>query len=87
MFPYAMPFKAAPSMQTRILRALQGRSIRSQTTLGAEVGILFREQREFNTALGELLRAGSVIETKNQIPGTGLQGPPVFEYTYRLGEK
>jgi hypothetical protein len=40
--------------------------------------------QRMNAELYFLICDSRVIETKNQLPGTGHEGPPVFEYVYTL---
>lgn len=84
-FPFAAE-PSGPSMRQRILRALAMGPITGQTALIAEVskgGWTPRDQRDFNAALTIAISDGEVSETKRQVPGTGHEGPPVFEYVYR----
>lgn len=91
--------KSAPSVEERIRRALknQGPCV-GQGELARRVfgqGLTLETQEEFNRALRYLLayprtRSGlpdlppNVVEEKRQLPGTGHEGPPVFEYVYTL---
>lgn len=78
--PYPAPL--GPSMRQRILRALQGGPCHGQTELLRILKLPADQLKNFNGALRIAISDGEVIETKRQIPGTGHDGPPVFEYTY-----
>jgi hypothetical protein len=85
---YGMLAKPPPSLRARILRALQGGPARGQGELMARVlGAQFTpdQQQRFNETLRSMLVAPVELrETKTQLPGTGWEGPPVYEYTYSL---
>lgn len=76
-------------MQERVLRELRanGPAI-SQYDLGRRVlgeRYTLDQWEDFTTALRwHMTYPALVIEERRQLPGTGHEGPPVYEYTYRL---
>lgn len=60
---------------------------RGQLMLELGVKLTPSELKDFNESLDDLVRWGEVIEFKTQTPGTGLAGPPHFDYTYTLTPK
>ncbi len=85
---YGLLAKPAPSLRARILRALgqgpaRGQGELMQRVLGAQFSV--DDQQRFNETLRSMLaHPPELRETKAQLPGTGHEGPPVYEYTYTL---
>jgi hypothetical protein len=83
---YGMVPKPAPSLRTRIVRALgqgpaRGQGELMQRVLGQQFSV--DDQQRFNETLRSMLVPPVELrETKTQVPGTGHEGPPVYEYTY-----
>ncbi len=82
MFPWMN--KPEPSLRQRIHAVLRRGPVVGQAALGSELGM--KTHTEFNE-LAAVLRSMltpplEIRETKRQIPGTGHEGPPVFEYVY-----
>lgn len=75
-------------MTERIIRALRDGPARGQTELMARVlgpEYSLDEWTDFQTAMRwHLVFPQGVIEEKLQLAGTGHEGPPVYEYVYRL---
>ncbi len=76
------------TLAQRILRALESGPIAGQTDL---MNAVLGPQRDleqceaFRLALRyHLVHPIGVIEERVQVPATGIDGPPVFEYRYRL---
>lgn len=85
MFPYGMTPKPAPSMRARICNALRQGPANGQAELGQRLGL--KDLAEWNTFTetmrSMLIKPVELIEEKRQLPSTGIDGPPVFEYIYR----
>ena len=75
-------------MQERVLRELRNGPARGQYDLGRRVlgdRYSLEQWEEFHTALDwHMTWPPRIVEEKTQLPGTGHEGPPVYEYTYRL---
>lgn len=76
-------------MQERVLRELRTNGpARGQYDLGRRVlgeRYTLDQWHEFTCALNwRMTYPALVIEEKHQLPGTGHEGPPLYEYTYRL---
>lgn len=90
MFPYGMLAKPGPTMYERIRRALRtaGRTgINGRTMLTSEVlgkDMTLKQSAELNECVNDLIGWKEVSEEKRQLPGTGHDGPPVFDYIYTL---
>jgi len=83
VFPY-LPQKAAPTFRERIQRAIAGGPVCGQAALGQAMGLSSLE--DWNT-LASTLRSmlaypAELRERRVQLPGTGHEGPPVYEYWY-----
>lgn len=85
---YGATPKPTPSLRTRILKALALGPCRGQGELATRVfgaNYTLDDQQRFNETMRSMLTHPIELrETKTQLPGTGLEGPPVFEYTYSL---
>lgn len=75
-------------MQERVARALKEGPARGQLELGRRVlgqQYTIDQWEDFVTALRwHMTYPAMVIEERAQLSGTGHEGPPVYEYTYRL---
>jgi len=82
------PKKPPPTLYARIRRALQAagpRGVVGRTKLTTDVlgkQFTLAQSAELNDALNDMIRWHEVAEAKRQLPGTGWEGPPVFEYVY-----
>jgi len=79
------------TMVGRVLRELRDNGpARGQTALAQRVlgeRYTMADLESFKLALRwHLNPPSSVIETRVQLPGTGLDGPPVYEYIYSVPE-
>lgn len=89
MFPY-MVAKPGPTMYERIRRVLRAagpRGVLSRATITSDVlgqNMTLKQANEVNECINDLIGWKEIVETKNQIPGTGHEGPPVFEYRYAM---
>lgn len=75
-------------LAARILRALQGGPIQGQTELMQAVlgpNRTIAQCEGFRLALRfHLVHPIGIVEERIQLPATGVEGPPVFEWRYRL---
>ena len=80
--------KPEKTIEARVLLALREAPARGQHDLGRRVlgeSYTIEQWDEFASALKwHMTHPATVIEEKRQVPGTGHEGPPVYEYTYRL---
>ncbi len=85
---YGVQPKPGPTMPARILRALQqlGRAV-GRAPIMQQANVSVQEWEKFNHAMRILIANEDVVESCVQLPGTGNEGPPVYEYTYTLKEK
>lgn len=84
---YGKPQKVV-SLRARILKALQQGPARGQAELAERVfgpNRTLDDQQRFNETLRSMLtKPVELRETQTQLPGTGMEGPPVYEYVYSL---
>lgn len=79
--------KEPETLGQRIRRALEAGPCVGQLDLGRRVlgtDYSLEQWQEFSEALRGMRVVGMVVESRNQVPGTGHEAIPWYEYTYSL---
>lgn len=85
---WGLMYRPQPTMRSRILAALQrlGR-VNGRADIMKEAGVSVQEWNTFTSNMRIMLGEGEVVEERVQLPATGIDGPPVFDYYYSVRKR